>query len=151
MLSSVCAPLTLRIHVKKLSALVHVVILALRRWGSLAQLMSPRFQGETLSEKTRLTTHMEWHIKLTSGLGTHPPPPPRGNHGATLVIENDIKFPLCLKVQIIRGHKGSHPLRQLELGPLLTREISVWEFLTLTNSSILCYTGDGTQGYMHAR
>lgn len=63
MLSSVCAPLILIIHVKKLSALVHVVILALRRWALwpaiLAQLMSPRFHGETLSEKTRLTTQME--------------------------------------------------------------------------------------------
>lgn len=48
MLSSVCAPLTPRIHVKKLSALVHVVIIALRRWGSLASYTSPADEPQIL-------------------------------------------------------------------------------------------------------
>lgn len=48
MLSSVCAPLTPRIHVKKLSALVHIVIIALRRWGSLASYTSPADRPQIL-------------------------------------------------------------------------------------------------------
>lgn len=57
-----------------------------------------------------------------------PTPPQTGHHGATLVVENDIKFPLYLKVEIIRGYKGPCPLDSWNLG-LSSSERLVYESL----------------------
>lgn len=79
MLSSVCAPLTLRIHVKKLSALVHVVILALRRWGSLANYTSPADEPQipgrdpVWKNKVDNSYGMAYKVDLRPG---HPSPHP---------------------------------------------------------------------------